>query len=475
MEPPSQHQGHPHRAADSSMPRVWIDQTENLRVSSGPLVGAAIDLPPAGYCGEAYSFPFEGWVVGRSSPVVAVQLVPEDKRDGVFVETKPGVSRPDVAVHLADHDAASAGFSTFVSTLGLPSSFELFAWAKLADRTHHRFAVLRGRVTKPALDFSRQTSPLLVATTGRTGSTWLMRLLGLHPELLTFRPFEYEPRLVSYWSSVISGLGNPRSYLQPLATRFASRRWWLGDEAEPGEPVAPPAWLDDLLGRQGIERLAELACERIDSFYQAVASVDEEPGFSFFAEKVAPDRRLMEVVRWLYPSSKRIYLVRDPRDLVLSVLAYGRRKNTLGFGRERVDSDEEFVKETGSVLAHLHRLHQADPSSVLVRYEDLILSEEAELLRLFAALDVESSEPLVQRIGAQARQELPGMVEHRTAQDIESSIGRWRRELSPEAQDSWTEALEPVLTSLGYEMSQQPSATKRDRGDVDDASALRAS
>lgn len=442
-------------AEDSSPPSrpiVSIDDVEAIQGHTEVLAGASLDAPIPGYVAEAYSFPLEGWAVGASSPVASIRMLAEDGRDGVFAETVPGVARPDVEAHLGTSKAGLAGFSTSVSTLGLPSRFELFACARLADGTEHRFAVIRGRTQGADLRGAARASPLLVNTTGRTGSTWLMRLLGLHPGIISYRPFEYEPRLVSYWCTVLLSLGAPASYLQPLAARLTSGRWWLGDETGPGESPVPSPFLADLLGRDGIERLAEFVRERIDSFYEAVANDEREPGFELFAEKVPPERQLMEAATWLYPDARRVYLVRDPRDIVLSVLAYGERRRTISFGRELVTSDEEFVREVAGMLEHIVRLHKADPGpSLLIRYEDLILSPDAELHRMFSALGVESDEAIIRQVIAGASEELPGMKKHRTAPDVHSSVGRWRRDLPLPQQQAWTEELSSVLALLAYD------------------------
>jgi hypothetical protein len=73
----------------------------------------------------------------------------------------------------------------------------------------------------------------MIRCLGRTGSTWLMRLLGQHPEVLVYRPFEYEPRLVSYWIEVLRRLGHPRAGLAALRPSGSEALWWLGQGSQP--------------------------------------------------------------------------------------------------------------------------------------------------------------------------------------------------------------------------------------------------
>jgi hypothetical protein len=49
------------------------------------------------------------------------------------------------------------------------------------------------------------------------------------------------------------------------------------------------------------------------------------------------------------------------------------------------------------------------------------------------------------------------MRDHRTSPDIAASIGRWRRDLSPELQERSCEILEEVLAGFGYEVGARSS------------------
>jgi hypothetical protein len=277
-------------------------------------------------------------------------------------------------------------------------------------------------------------------------------LLEAHPAIVAYKPFDYELRVISYWTKALLALGSPTSYLQVLGARLSSDRWWLGDGGSLG--VHPDALLSSALGRESVDRLAEFGRSRVRETYAALAEASNKLDYKLFAEKVPPERPVVEATSWMHPGAKRIYLFRDPRDMALSILAYNERTNTVDFGRERVRSDEEFLEEVEKSVAQLLELHDSDASasSLLVRYEDLIRDPHRALSQMFSGLGVDASEDAVRAVIDRASAELPRMKHHRTAPDARSSVGRWRRDLSPAQQELWTDKFARVLTALGYDL-----------------------
>ena len=431
-------------------PGVRVDGVAALQFESAGLLGAALDAPHAGFDSDLYALPLEGWAVGARSPVSSIEFV---GHGGLYGRVSPTASRPDVAAHLGLPQAERLGFKASISTVGLPARYEVVVQALLDDGSRHPFASINGSNRLLPLSVSSGPTPLLVVTYGRTGSTWLMRLLGSHPDIVAYKPFEYEPRVLSYWVGVLLALGAPTSYLQPLAARLGSDRWWLGDNSTIDALSPPEPKLARLLGHEGINQLALFAQTRVRAFYQMIAALERQSPATLFAEKVAPDQRVLGTAQWLFPTTKCVYLVRDPRDIVLSILAYGERSQTTSFGRERVQSDDDFVAEVDQALRHITQLHgHGDGGDLMVRYEDLIRAPEVELQRIFAVLGIDASHAAVLAAIEMASSELPGMAQHRTAADVTSSVGRWHRELSPERQHAWTAKLAGVLEILGYDL-----------------------
>jgi hypothetical protein len=68
-----------------------------------------------------------------------------------------------------------------------------------------------------------------------------------------------------------------------------------------------------------------------------------------------------------------VILVRDWRDVICSVFAFNSKRNTIGFGRDRFTSDEEYVFYVGKRTEQLlEDWTTRSAISHLVRYEDLV-------------------------------------------------------------------------------------------------------
>jgi Sulfotransferase family len=292
----------------------------------------------------------------------------------------------------------------------------------------------------------------MVTTLGRTGSTALVRLLQAHPEIVAYRPFQYEPRVASYWIGVLKGLGDPASYrrqITPAGTIDGT--WWLGDSAPVPRKARDPG-LDDWLGRGAIETLAEFCQGRIDALYERVAEGSGRPGASFFVEKFRPDS--VSSLMWeLYPRAREIVLARDFRDMVSSIIAFNAKRGFQGFRRGSFDSDADFVMDNvkNSAGALAAAWQERSEHAHLVRYEDLLRRPRETLDSVLEYLELDASADAIAAMLETLTDRAPLSEGHRTTPDPEASIGRWRKDLDSELQKACAEALGPALTSFGYD------------------------
>lgn len=428
-----------------------VDEVKHISEAGEGFVRAHLDAPLAGQNGDTYSLTIQGWAVGRSARTRGIEILGPG---GVHARAAVDRPRPDVVSYLGEGTPPDAGFAVAISLLGLPEEFELRVQAVLEDGVRQPFAVVRGRVHLAPLPAPEPPHPLLMVTLGRTGSTWLTRLLGCHPSVIAYKPFAYEPRVLTYWAKVVLALGDPRSYLQTLAARLTTERWWLGDDALPSLP-RPDAAVAAVLGQSGIEAQAEFARTQIRAVYGAIAAVENRCGADIFTEKVAPERSVLEMADWLYPGHKRLYLVRDPRDMALSILSYNARNGLPGFGSERVGSRDAFLDEVAQSIANMLELFRSDPAvPMLVRYEDLITDPHREMSRIFGGVGVDASPTTVAEVVSAASQPLPGMDQHRTSASMPASVGRWREELGGDQRALWTEKFADVLRDCGYTLDE---------------------
>ena len=138
------------------------------------------------------------------------------------------------------------------------------------------------------------------------------------------------------------------------------------------------------------------------------------------------------LMRELYPHAKEIFLVRDFRDMVLSILAFDRKRGFPGFGRPEGTTDEQYVRDGAArdgAQTCARAGSRARDGSHLVRYEDLVL-------RPLETLPRHARVPGAGRLAASGRASSCG-VRRRTPTSCattapratrEESIGRWRRE-----------------------------------------------
>ena len=150
-----------------------------------------------------------------------------------------------------------------------------------------------------------------------------MALLEQHPEVVVFRPFEYEPRVARYWAEVFGTLCEPGSYRQALgAVEEYDPEWWTGKRHQ-----LPPITLEDpeieqWIGGHGVEALARMCRGRIDAFYEHAAKMSGKQQPRYFAEKTLPETFSLHILPEFYQRTKHVFLVRDFRDMACSILAF---------------------------------------------------------------------------------------------------------------------------------------------------------
>jgi hypothetical protein len=292
----------------------------------------------------------------------------------------------------------------------------------------------------------------MLTTLGRTGSTLLAQLLRAHPRVVVHGRFPYETRVGRYWMSVLRALASPASYVQVVVPSADDQFWWLGD---PGLAVHAHLAGDPLvewLGGADVDALARFCRERIAASYAEVAATQGRSDAAYFAEKHLPEPFVQDRLWELIPDSREVVLVRDPRDMIASILAFNHKRGVVAFGRQLAASDEEFVLGVRDAVEALrHAWRRRGSRALLVRYEDLVLRAPETLRTVFAYLDLEHGQGTVDDVLRLATETAPELQDsHRTAGAPEASVGRWRRDLSPALQDASGEAFAPALADFGY-------------------------
>jgi hypothetical protein len=448
------------------------DQSTPIHVSSVERLGGEppeqllafeIEEPSAGTREAGYSLRLSGWIVGRDGPPPPIRVTSRTTLpDGrVFrrwlADVKRNVARPDVAARFREDPQKQTGFLHSVSLLGLGREFELGIDARAPDGDITSLASIRGRRDLVQTSYAPVMQPLLLSTIGRAGSTWMTHLLGQHPEIVTYRPFELEASVSTYWGEVLRHLAKPDSYGQALSAERPMRgakRWWLGDRRRtpPQNLGAEPEiarWLD----KRAIDDFASFCQSRIDGFYEQVALAQSKPRPRYFVER-AGSWRATTIITELYRDHREVFLVRDFRDVLCSRLAFMRNTRAVLFNRQLAETDEDYVRTWMAREARTFRdLWAQKPNAYLVRYEDLVQRPEVTLSGLFGYLQAADDPNTVEEVLRRARELFADrQARHKTTPDEDASIGRWRRELDGPLLDASAEALNEALSSFGYEV-----------------------
>jgi Sulfotransferase family len=435
-----------------------------IEAPAAGLLGAHIDHPVPGTTLKSFAVEVRGWAIGADAPVAAIEVSLGARKTTLTATT--GEPRPDVAGEFPDvPHAQSSGFRTLVGLLENRATFGLEVHARLSDGTRARIGRIEGKRRRISSGFISAIQPLMLNTIGRSGSTWLAWVLSCHPEVVGYRPMQFETRVATYWTSVFQGLVQPRSYLSQLVTTDleSDRRWWLGDGAKNTPKIADPL-LEGWLGGDAVEQVAVMCQSRIDAFFQQLSVDHGKPGARFFLEKFLLEPVVLDLLAELYGETREIILVRDFRDVASSVLAFNRKRGFQAFGREHVDSDAEYIRSVAlkQALGVLRRWEERKDHAHLVRYEDLLTEPEATLKTVFDFVGVDPSPDVVRQTLERARNDAPSMDHHRTAADPAATIGRWREDLSDELITACTESLDPVLEAFGYEPTCTSAASAPD-------------
>jgi Sulfotransferase family len=414
-----------------------------LDEAADALLGHGLDTPKVGG-GDYWGFDLRGWAVGRHGPAERVRVRHAGRTVG---DAAVGGERPDVAdLHPQARWSLASGFFRPIGALSLDREFRLDVHVRLQDGSDARLAQIEGSRAPLETSFEPRLQPIGLTALGRTGSTAVTRLLASHPAIAAYRPFEYEPRVVTYWIDLLRELADPAAFRRQISPNGPLEdHWWLGTRP-PFPRRVVDSGLQSWLGGESVADLAAFCQSRIDELYSRVAGAPD--GATHFVEKLGPDTGAL--VRELYPRAREIFLVRDFRDMVASVFAYNDKRGFEGFGRGRSASDADFVRERlgDSVARFAHAWRTRGEGAHLMRYEDVVSRPRETAAAALSYLGLEASAGTLD--GMLASLAAPESDVHRTT-GAEDSIGRWRADLSAEVREACASAFGAALRQFGYE------------------------
>jgi len=272
-----------------------------------------------------------------------------------------------------------------------------------------------------------QYTPLLINGLPRSGTTWLMSLLSAHPEIVAAGGYPFEQSHGIYWSLASRVLSQPDLEIHRLRGMQNYTFTVPPSPFNPGTFDTAFPWFAE----EYPQHLAASVRSFTDGFYRRESQLQGRERTSVFVEKW-PGRIVPHTMRWIFPRVREIFLLRHPRDVILSILRFNARRGFADFGVESYGTGREFIASVARQLREdlkLFRERTADGSGVILDYHRLRRNTEGELARMLVDFDLRSDAAAIRSMIETTRHR--DMSAHVTSDGSGGQI-----ELSPE-QECW--------------------------------------
>lgn len=279
-------------------------------------------------------------------------------------------------------------------------------------------------------------TPIYLVSSGRSGSTLLMKILSLHPQILVRSIFPYETRASQYYYLSYQQ-GKKQSSFSLLEFKNAVYRPF------PLKDKDSAKWSES----QSSTELTELGHNLTESYYSFLSVLEKKEKVSYFAEK-AKGIHLCKLMTENFPNSKVIFLYRDPRDIFISAKLFNKKRGNSRFGGDKGDHAMysqiiRFLKTAKKFSKNL------GDRAVTITYEYLIEDKKNAIKALFEGLDIELNEDKVEKIAQVAFEKTEESEKHKTTEEAKKSVERWRDEVDEETNEIFKK-FSNEIEDLGY-------------------------
>lgn len=200
----------------------------------------------------------------------------------------------------------------------------------------------------------------------KSGTTWLQNIMNAHPQVSCFGEGHFVDQVAMPLQTVLQNYNRQLAMVSALVYS--------------DKPHYAPLLGDDIVGL--IRTMIVALMRRAGPKPQALWWGDKTPAYS----------NQLELLNRLFPASRFIDVVRDPRDTAVSVLYHGLRSGVITDVERDIQGRRDLIAHaTGRWLAHVMLMDRAaerwGERLLQVRYRDLVDEPRPELRRLFTHLE----------------------------------------------------------------------------------------
>ncbi|MEY4482561.1 MAG: hypothetical protein RL693_13, partial [Verrucomicrobiota bacterium] len=289
----------------SPQPLVEITARRSPAVDLKKMIGFSLDTPVKGDSTQNYAIDITGWAVGLTSRASAVEV---HCGSDLVTRSRIWLPRADVADSLESRikkaslfkrfgsrlrgracdawreEAKNCGFLVAVGVVGLPENFTLQISILLEDGSRVPMGSVQGNHRPLRPTFPPRFQPLLLSGLGRSGSSWLIHLLGEHPDIITHLRYPFISRFAVHLARSFHVQSTPSSPIGEPEMQMTTHQ---------SQVVGPlplfcryeDAGIYSWLRKDYIEGNARSALKTVDAFYGEVAAQQDKTEARYFAEK----------------------------------------------------------------------------------------------------------------------------------------------------------------------------------------------
>ena len=267
-----------------------------------------------------------------------------------------------------------------------------------------------------------------------------MQLLGTSDAIAFNRAYPFEDRVLTSLLHLAQPIAEPPPTPVGWWMDDPERLWWMD-----------PAWLDVQADRDPLPGLDSPARELLHrrvvrALWSAFTETQRErrgPDVRYYAEKYGA---YADVLTSADIPVLFMDLIRDPRDIWLSVRAFDRQRGAYGFGRREGQAEEDYLCSfLHSLRRRLDVMVAAENAANVrqVKYENLVSDLAGQADRLSRWLRVQLDPASVKAAEDRFRH-------HMTSATPALSVQRWRAELSRAELGAFHDVLGDHLVRFGY-------------------------